>query len=247
MRAPWLAPLLAMAAAWSRGHVRSAADQRQSRRRTASRAARGDDRARRGRRRPAQRAASTRPRRWRAASGCASAISRAATAICSSLSIDDRGEVTPLYPEQGASLAAGRGAASATRYLPDSLELTGAGIERIIVVLSDQPIDVEAARRAARAAYERRAATSRACPAGPAGRTVLADVRQALSERKRLVRAAQARARSRSRCSPAARRRPPRARRRCAGSRSSPATTRAAATRARCSTRAPTRARCTTS
>ena len=37
----------------------------------------------------------------------------------------------------------------------DSLELTGKGTERIIVVLSDQPIDVEVARRAARAAYQR--------------------------------------------------------------------------------------------
>jgi hypothetical protein len=46
---------------------------------------------------------------------------------------------------------------SATHFLPDSLELTGAGIERIIVVLSDQPIDVEVARKAARAAYDRAA------------------------------------------------------------------------------------------
>jgi hypothetical protein len=72
-----------------------------------------------------------------------------------SLSIDQHGAVTPLYPEAGASLPVAEGADSATRYLPDSLELTGAGIERIIVVLSDQPIDVEAARRSARAAYDR--------------------------------------------------------------------------------------------
>jgi hypothetical protein len=72
-----------------------------------------------------------------------------------SLSIDDRGEVTPLYPERGPSLTVPDGSRSATRFLPDSLELTGKGTERIIVVLSDQPIDVEAARRAARAAYQR--------------------------------------------------------------------------------------------
>ncbi|HZL20821.1 MAG TPA: ACP synthase [Polyangia bacterium] len=72
-----------------------------------------------------------------------------------SLSIDQHGQVTPLYPEAGTSLPVPEGADRATRYLPDSLELTGAGIERIIVVLSDQPIDVEAARRAARAAYDR--------------------------------------------------------------------------------------------
>ncbi|HMC95259.1 MAG TPA: ACP synthase, partial [Polyangia bacterium] len=71
-----------------------------------------------------------------------------------SLSIDQHGEVTPLYPEAGASLPVPDGAERATRYLPDSLELTGTGIERIIVLLSDQPIDVEAARRSARAAYD---------------------------------------------------------------------------------------------
>jgi hypothetical protein len=39
--------------------------------------------------------------------------------------------------------------------LPGGWELDGAGIERIIVVLSDQAIDVEAAKRAARAAYQK--------------------------------------------------------------------------------------------
>ena len=72
-----------------------------------------------------------------------------------SLSIDQHGEVTPLYPERGTSLPVPEAAERATSYLPDSLELTGSGIERIIVVLSDQPIDVEAARRSARAAYDK--------------------------------------------------------------------------------------------
>ena len=71
-----------------------------------------------------------------------------------SLSIDDRGAVTPLYPEQGASLPVPPDARPVTRYLPDSLELTGAGTETIVVLLSDQPIDVEAARQAARAAFD---------------------------------------------------------------------------------------------
>ncbi|HVV52938.1 MAG TPA: ACP synthase, partial [Polyangia bacterium] len=71
------------------------------------------------------------------------------------LSIDERGEVTALYPERGPSLTVPAGVQSATHFLPDSLELTGAGLERIVVVLSDQPIDMEAARQAARAAYER--------------------------------------------------------------------------------------------
>lgn len=72
-----------------------------------------------------------------------------------SLSIDERGEVTPLYPEQGPSLPVADGPDEATRYLPDSLELTGGGVERIFVVLSDAPIELETARRAARAAYDR--------------------------------------------------------------------------------------------
>ncbi len=71
------------------------------------------------------------------------------------LSIDEHGEVTPLYPEQGASLTVPAGVPSATHFLPDSLELTGAGLERIIVVLSDQPVEMELARQAARAAYDR--------------------------------------------------------------------------------------------
>ena len=72
-----------------------------------------------------------------------------------SLSIDEHGEVTPLYPEQGSSLTVPAGVPSATHFLPDSLELTGTGLERIIVVLSDQPVDMEVARQAARAAYDR--------------------------------------------------------------------------------------------
>jgi hypothetical protein len=72
-----------------------------------------------------------------------------------SLSIDEHGQVTPLYPEQGSSLAVPAGVSSATHFLPDSLELTGTGLERIIVLLSDQPVDMALARQAARAAYDR--------------------------------------------------------------------------------------------
>jgi hypothetical protein len=72
-----------------------------------------------------------------------------------SLSIDDKGAVTPLYPEQGASVPISPGLRQPTRYLPDSIELTGAGLEQIIVVLSDQPVDMAVARQAARAAYDR--------------------------------------------------------------------------------------------
>ncbi len=72
-----------------------------------------------------------------------------------SLSIDEHGEVTPLYPEQGTSLTVPAGVSSATHFLPDSLELTGTGLERIIVLLSDEPVDMAVARQAARAAYDR--------------------------------------------------------------------------------------------
>src|SRR5262252_640609 len=71
------------------------------------------------------------------------------------LTIDDHGVVQALSPERGHSLALPDGTASATRYLPDSWELDGAGVERIIVVLSDQAIDVAGAVRAARAAYDK--------------------------------------------------------------------------------------------
>jgi hypothetical protein len=72
-----------------------------------------------------------------------------------SLSIDERGQVTPLYPESGRSVALGKAVGAAPRYLPDSIEFTDAGTERLFVILSDQPIDVDAARRAARAAFDR--------------------------------------------------------------------------------------------
>lgn len=74
------------------------------------------------------------------------------------LSIDEHGEVTPLYPERGSSLTVPAGVPSATHFLPESLGslvLTGAGLERIIVVLSDQPVEMEVAEKAARAAYVR--------------------------------------------------------------------------------------------
>ena len=72
-----------------------------------------------------------------------------------SLSIDERGQVTPLYPEAGRSVAVSRAVGEGLRYLPDSIEFTDAGAERLFVILSDQPIDVDAARRAARASFDR--------------------------------------------------------------------------------------------
>jgi hypothetical protein len=72
-----------------------------------------------------------------------------------SLSIDQRGQVTPLYPESGRSVPVGKAVGTGPRYLPDSIEFTDAGTERLFVILSDQPIDVDAARRAARASFDR--------------------------------------------------------------------------------------------
>jgi hypothetical protein len=72
-----------------------------------------------------------------------------------SLSIDERGQVTPIYPEAGRSLPIGKVVGTAPSYLPDSIEFTDAGTERLFVIMSDQPIDVDAARRAARASYDR--------------------------------------------------------------------------------------------
>ncbi len=51
------------------------------------------------------------------------------------LSIDERGEVSPLYAE--ALMGEGQ------TWLPESLEFTGAGLEHVVVVLSDGPVDSE--------------------------------------------------------------------------------------------------------
>lgn len=68
------------------------------------------------------------------------------------LSVDDRGEVSALYPESGHSLAVEPG--GGRHWLPESQEFTGAGQERVVVVLSRRPLDVEAVRTAARKAWE---------------------------------------------------------------------------------------------
>jgi hypothetical protein len=71
------------------------------------------------------------------------------------LSIDGAGQVEALSPERSASIALPEGSPSETRYLPEAWELTGPGLERIVVVLSDEPVSVETAVRAARAAYDK--------------------------------------------------------------------------------------------
>lgn len=68
------------------------------------------------------------------------------------VSVDARGEVTPLYPEVGESLPVEPG--PGMHWLPDSLEFTGSGAERVVLVLSDAPLRVEDVTRAARDAFE---------------------------------------------------------------------------------------------
>ena len=68
------------------------------------------------------------------------------------LSVDAAGEVTPLYPESGQSLPVEPGAG--THWLPGSLEFTGTGAERVVLVLTDTPVTVEDTAAAARKAFE---------------------------------------------------------------------------------------------
>ena len=67
------------------------------------------------------------------------------------LSVDEQGTVTPLYPEAGASLRAE--SSHAMKYLPGSLEFTGKGRERVVVLLTDKPIKVDDLEREAKRAF----------------------------------------------------------------------------------------------
>jgi hypothetical protein len=68
------------------------------------------------------------------------------------VAVDALGEVTPLYPETGESLPVEPG--PGMHWLPDSLEFTGSGAERVVLVLSDAPLKVEDVTSAAREAFE---------------------------------------------------------------------------------------------
>jgi hypothetical protein len=65
------------------------------------------------------------------------------------VSVDDNGEVS-LYPAQGTGLQVSGGHG----YLPQSLEFYGTGLERMIVVASKNPIDLDELKRATRARWE---------------------------------------------------------------------------------------------
>lgn len=64
------------------------------------------------------------------------------------VSVDEAGEISS-YPERGQSLpVTGKG------HLPDSVEFTGHGFERMVVILSSEPLQVEAVRRALRDRFD---------------------------------------------------------------------------------------------
>jgi hypothetical protein len=69
------------------------------------------------------------------------------------VSVDDKGSVTPLYPEVGISMPLPRG--GRLQYLPDSLELTGKGSERLIVLLTDEPLEFDSILHAVKKALAR--------------------------------------------------------------------------------------------
>ncbi|QSQ24731.1 ACP synthase [Pyxidicoccus parkwayensis] len=68
------------------------------------------------------------------------------------LSVDAIGEVTPLHPESGESLPVEPGADM--HWLPDSWELTGSGAERVVLVLTDTPLKMDALMESARRSFE---------------------------------------------------------------------------------------------
>jgi hypothetical protein len=62
------------------------------------------------------------------------------------LSVDEHGEVTSLYPEAGTALSVA--ATEETVYLPDSIEFTGDGREKVFLFLARNSFDLQAARQA---------------------------------------------------------------------------------------------------
>jgi Domain of unknown function (DUF4384) len=68
------------------------------------------------------------------------------------VSVDEAGVVSSLYPESGPSLPVEAGAG--THWLPDSVAFTPGGSERVVVVLSEKPLEAEAVAAEARRAWE---------------------------------------------------------------------------------------------
>jgi len=67
------------------------------------------------------------------------------------VSVDEQGEVTLLYPEKGPALSVA--ATGQTVFLPDSLEFTGTGRERVFLFLARTPFDSAAAIAAVKSAH----------------------------------------------------------------------------------------------
>jgi hypothetical protein len=67
------------------------------------------------------------------------------------VSIDEAGEVTAIHPAQGMSLRL-QGEAGLEYF--DSLEFTGPGLERVVVLLTAEPLEVGEVKRALRARYD---------------------------------------------------------------------------------------------
>lgn len=69
------------------------------------------------------------------------------------VSIDDAGAVTPLYPDGGKALSVEP--RPDIQYLPGSIDFTGKGRERLILVLSERPLSVAEVEAAAREAHRK--------------------------------------------------------------------------------------------
>jgi hypothetical protein len=78
------------------------------------------------------------------------------------VSLDDHGTVSVLYPDGGSSMPMARG--SGMQLLPGDLELTGTGVERLVVLLSDDPLQEEFVRAAAAAAFQKSAGNLQKLP-----------------------------------------------------------------------------------
>jgi hypothetical protein len=68
------------------------------------------------------------------------------------VSIDDAGTVTPIYPDSGKALPVEP--RPDIQYLPGSIDFTGQGRERLILVLAERPLSVGQVEKAARAAHQ---------------------------------------------------------------------------------------------
>jgi hypothetical protein len=69
------------------------------------------------------------------------------------VSIDDAGAVTPIYPDGGKGLSVEP--RQDLQFLPGSIDFTGKGRERLILVLAERPLSVAEVEKAARDAHAR--------------------------------------------------------------------------------------------